>query len=1050
MKKIFLIMFCMVLLVGAVSATTTYTPTTVTNCNQIGGQLICNKVLYSGITNVYEDEQWKSIEDARSLMGSGIEVVILEDDKDFPVKVIDFNYTSITVKLNPDGLSIFGEDVPIRIWEYDKEKIVDKELAEGYKDTYTNVIDEEISFWLLNQQEIVTYDFSMDSILEFGYNSTTIQLQENNTENLDDTQANSLSPATPDGADAQLEIGGSPTGESTVYIKFNISSIPAGSIIEDTLLVLYMIDSYESGEIYSILTWELDNRTWTEESLTWNTQPISNIGALINNWTGRLGTGTHLHLNFSVTSWVNESFNNGYQNVSFFFNVTPVQDFDMVRFRSKESLGDENRPYLNVTYTHIPLVINITYPVNDTNYTTIPTTLDWTVGGMLEEACWYSDNDGATNTTVTCGDLSISITPGQGSSTYFMWANDSLANEVSDNITFYVDSIHPALNIVYPVEDFIWYGWDTDGNHTILVDLNWTSDDTNPDDCWYTNAAGDNVTVTCGDNVTTLIDYGSVDWSVWGNDTLNNLGFDTQTTRYAALINNSHTANTSTYETKTETFSVNLTYPSSEFTISAKLNFSGTEYVAARTGAGDTAIFTKTFDMPTVGASSVNKTYNFNITLNNGTNLYYVTDDKNINVTPIVFQECDGTYGPPFLNYTFKDEESDLYIDASVPTSDFDFWLGTGTVKDSYHFADAVDTASYEFCFSLNETLHTDLTFQYKQDPGFSARTESFVGDLTNTTTYKILFLTGTANGQYITFQIQSSVGTGIPDATIQIERKIGGAWTTIGTDNSDDAGQVVFYLDTTLDHRLTVTHADYETEVLTIRPSQAVYTIILTLSGGEPAEYTSPYRGIAYSISPKARTWLSEDTIYAFTFNISANYSNLITYSINITDKNMNQLNSTQGTTATGSNLTVLLDTTGFSKLYGHYYVTLVNGTGVYLLDPILWPIRDIEAGSNSVIVYFQNLMATPTDIADDYTRLTLVFFLIFVGFAAFCRSTGMELAQPGITLFIVFFLTLALSILGFLSIDFAPSAFMNQYAIALIIFFITGGYTIGQWAKT
>ena len=93
---------------------------------------------------------------------------------------------------------------------------------------------------------------------------------------------------------------------------------------------------------------------------------------------------------------------------------------------------------------------------------------------------------------------------------------------------------------------------------------------------------------------------------------------------------------------------------------------------------------------------------------------------------------------------------------------------------------------------------------------------------------------------------------------------------------------------------------------------------------------------------------------------------------------------------------------------------------------------------------------MATPTDTANDYTRLTLVFFLIFIGLAAFCRSTGMELAQPGISLFIVFFLVLALSMLGFFDIKFAPSDFMNKYAIALIMFFITGGFALGQFAKT
>ena len=95
--------------------------------------------------------------------------------------------------------------------------------------------------------------------------------------------------------------------------------------------------------------------------------------------------------------------------------------------------------------------------------------------------------------------------------------------------------------------------------------------------------------------------------------------------------------------------------------------------------------------------------------------------------------------------------------------------------------------------------------------------------------------------------------------------------------------------MDVTLDHKLTITHPDYGTEIMTIRPSQSVYTIILTLIGGEPADYTSPYSGIEYVVSPKSGTWLSKNSVYAFTFNITANHSNLITYFINITDSNKN-----------------------------------------------------------------------------------------------------------------------------------------------------------------
>lgn len=694
-------------------------------------------------------------------------------------------------------------------------------------------------------------------------------------------------------------------------------------------------------------------------------------------------------------------------------------------------------------------IIVIEYPLNDT-YTVDVTDLNYTVSDITQQYCWYSFDDGATNSTLQeCGTNWTSLSSEEGQNEWIVFGNDTAGLENQTTVTFWKDTILPNLNIINPTEDFIWYGWDTDGDDTILVDLNWTTNDTNQDACWYTNGTSVNVTVTCGDNATDMnITYGTYDWYVWANDTSNNTGYDTQTTRYAALINNSHTGNTTTYETKSETFAVNVTYPSAEFTsISAKLNYSGTSYTATRTGAGDFAVFTYTLDIPTVGNDVTNHTYNFNISLNNGTQFYYVTDERNITVTPIIFQECNGTF-LPFLNYTFKDEETDGYISASVPNADFDFWLGSGSVKDSYNFADAVDTTSYEFCFSLNETINIDLEFQYEQDPGYTVRAESYSDGLSNDTTYKILFLTGTANGQYITFQLQDSTGTGVPDVVIQMERKIGGAWTTIGTDNSDDAGQVVFYLDITLDHRLTITHDDYVTEILTIRPSQAVYTIILQLVGGEPAEYTSPLEGINYYISPTPGPWLSENTNYTFTYNISANLSNLIFYSMNITLSNGTELASVYGTTSTGGDLTIFLNTSDYNRLYGYYYIDVGNGT--FLIDPSIWVLRDITPGNLSIYNFFVYLKSTETDIEDNYTHLFFLFFFFFLAMAAFTLSTGMELAQPGICLILVFFFVAICSLTGYFTIDFAPGDFINKYGILLVVFLLTGGYTLGQWART
>ena len=59
--------------VGKENSTITYTSSTDTSC--INGK--CNLILYSGIRNVYEDNKWKRVEDARSLKGKGFEIVYL-------------------------------------------------------------------------------------------------------------------------------------------------------------------------------------------------------------------------------------------------------------------------------------------------------------------------------------------------------------------------------------------------------------------------------------------------------------------------------------------------------------------------------------------------------------------------------------------------------------------------------------------------------------------------------------------------------------------------------------------------------------------------------------------------------------------------------------------------------------------------------------------------------------------------------------------------------------------------------------------------------------
>ncbi len=503
--------------------------------------------------------------------------------------------------------------------------------------------------------------------------------------------------------------------------------------------------------------------------------------------------------------------------------------------------------------------------------------------------------------------------------------------------------------------------------------------------------------------------------------------------------------NSTSFETKEETFTINITTDGTQ-TTSAKFYYDGvSQGVSTKTGTDTTANFSNTIQIPT---STGEKEFYWEITLGSSPENSAKTN-QTVNHTQ--FGLCNATLTIPYINFTFVDEETSLNINATIDTSTWEYWLGDGTYTKELLYSNTTANDNYAFCLIPGtETLHNTRSIQYAS-PGYPQRKYDASNDLTNATTNQTLYLLASGDGVYTTIHVVDQVIANVIGAEVTVERQFSGVWTVVGQEITDDSGSVTFWVNPDYSHRFTFTHDDCDGTTVTIRPTQTRYTQQLVCGVDDDAEYASPYKGIEYVISPKPGSWLSEESVYSFTFNITANLSNLMYYSLNITDKDGTQLNSTFGTTATGGNLTVTLDTTDYAleRLYGHYYIDTGNGT-IYLIDPALWSVRTIEAGSGSLLVFFQNLVASEPDIEDNYNSLVLIFFIIFVGFAAFCYSTGMELAQPGISLFILFFLVLMLSIAGFFTIDFAPSDFMNRYGVFLVIFFITAGFTLGQWGKT
>lgn len=95
----------------------------------------------------------------------------------------------------------------------------------------------------------------------------------------------------------------------------------------------------------------------------------------------------------------------------------------------------------------IPPSISIVYPIN-TTYSINVSTLNYTVSDVRGlDSCWYSLNNGVTNSTlVTCGTNWTGLTSNEGSNTWTVYANDSSGNLNSSSITFFKDTIVPLIN----------------------------------------------------------------------------------------------------------------------------------------------------------------------------------------------------------------------------------------------------------------------------------------------------------------------------------------------------------------------------------------------------------------------------------------------------------------------------------------------------------------------------------------------------------------------------------------------------------------------------
>lgn len=142
---------------------------------------------------------------------------------------------------------------------------------------------------------------------------------------------------------------------------------------------------------------------------------------------------TFLDLTAASSNIANETFNiTGMFNDSYSWNCVVDAASTIERQANNRTLHIDS---VEPTITAQILSIYASTPL-DLNYSFIDTS---------PNTCWFSLDDRATNTTVTCGN-NASVTPDFGDNTVFVYVNDSIGNEAHDTSNFTLIAIRDLIN----------------------------------------------------------------------------------------------------------------------------------------------------------------------------------------------------------------------------------------------------------------------------------------------------------------------------------------------------------------------------------------------------------------------------------------------------------------------------------------------------------------------------------------------------------------------------------------------------------------------------
>lgn len=465
--------------------------------------------------------------------------------------------------------------------------------------------------------------------------------------------------------------------------------------------------------------------------------------------------------------------------------------------------------------------------------------------------------------------------------------------------------------------------------------------------------------------------FGSHNWTCALGNTANSV-IDFATNFSFTILTateNSQTFNTTTYESSSEGFVLNLSYNSSIFTSAvASLIYNGTRYSGSQVGSGNTVLFTRSVNIPLV-ASILNNTFYWQINLSDGVTTYqFNSTTNNQTVKPITFGLCNATLTVPYINISFKNETTAAEnVNASI-VSTWYYYFSDASMNKTLSYSNAGSNRNYAFCFDPSDrSMNAVFSVDYSNSES-SQRSFTSTSFLTNTTTNLVLYLLPNSAGLYAQFQTVTTSGSPISNVQGTITRTLGGATVTVASDTTDSSGLVVFFLNPDVTYTATFSKAGFPDNIFTFVPVTDIRTVTMGSSTTIP-NGTQIAVNTSYQTYPLNAT-LVNNTNYVFALNVTSGQT-ITLISFNITNASGYQLG--YQTNAGQGYISQSINTGNYTKLIGTFKITTGSETITFTR---VWIVGKFFEGDYS---FYKHMKLFVNYGFSDFIRLMIVLFTVF-----------------------------------------------------------------------